>query len=75
MEIRLLRVNKAVQRRLVHSRIHWAQRKSPNGQIFRTDVLIIQHDADWEHFLPYFDHTLEKNGGKHQVQYEAKEPG
>jgi Holliday junction resolvase-like predicted endonuclease len=72
MEIRLLKINRAVERILVDAKSYWAARKSKD-KIYRTDVLVIHDDASWERLLPYFVFEVEKHGGKHRIEYTLKD--
>ncbi len=71
LEIRLLKLNRAVERMLVAGSVHWARRQA--GERKQTaDMLLVEHDDTWAKLLPYFDHTAEKSGRKHGARWSDK---
>ncbi len=68
MEIRLLKLNRAVERMLIRGKVHWARRKT-GEQEQTSDTLLVEHDDTWAELLPYFDHSAEKNGRKHGAKW------
>jgi len=74
MEIRLLKINAAVERMLVDGRVHWGRRRSPlTGKIARADVLLVETSEAWEKLVPYFSHEEEAVGRKHVAKYTEVE--
>lgn len=71
MEIRLVRLTRAVKAMLVAGEVHWARRK--RGERWQTsDLLIIEHEDTWAKLLPYFDHTAEINRRQHGAKWTNK---
>ncbi len=75
MEIRLLKINTAVERMLVEGRVHWGRTRSPiTGKVARADVLLVENEGAWAKLIPYFSYEEEAVGRKHVPKYtEAKE--
>lgn len=74
LEIRLVKLNKAVKRMLAAGDVRWAARK--NGEkIQRSDVLLVDSQEMWGKLLPYFNLDTEKLGYKHHAKWtDAPEP-
>ena len=71
LEVRLLKVNGAVERMLVDGNLHWGRRRSPlTGKVARADVLLVENEEAWAKLLPYFSFEEEAAGRKHEPKYK-----
>lgn len=72
LEIRLVKLNKAVKRMLAAGDVRWAARKT-GEKIQRSDVLLIDSQETWGRLLPYFNLDTEKAGRKHRAKWTDAE--
>lgn len=73
LEVRLLKVNSAVERMLVDGNLHWGRRRSPlTGKIARADVLLVETEDAWAKLLPYFSFDAEIERRRHEPTYKEE---
>lgn len=73
LELRMLKLNTAVEAMLINGNMHWGRRRSPlTGKIAQADVILVETEEAWMRLVPYFSFEAETNGEKHTAKYSEE---